>query len=111
MVGKTYGVVKAYTTRVGGGPFPTEQLNVSFYPPLLPRLRCVFAAGELRPDVLSLGYWRTSPGGRPRVGRYNRPSPPLWLARPCRPPLLVRDQRVRCAEPDQAGHPRRAPGD
>ena len=22
------GVVKAYTTRVGGGPFPTEQLNV-----------------------------------------------------------------------------------
>ncbi|KAH8835128.1 P-loop containing nucleoside triphosphate hydrolase protein [Flagelloscypha sp. PMI_526] len=26
-LGKTYGVVKAYTTRVGGGPFPTEQLN------------------------------------------------------------------------------------
>ncbi|KAK3809175.1 MAG: adenylsuccinate synthetase [Benniella sp.] len=24
---KTIGVVKAYTTRVGGGPFPTEQLN------------------------------------------------------------------------------------
>lgn len=24
------GVVKAYTTRVGGGPFPTEQLNVGF---------------------------------------------------------------------------------
>jgi adenylosuccinate synthase len=24
------GVVKAYTTRVGAGPFPTEQLNVSF---------------------------------------------------------------------------------
>lgn len=28
-IGKTIGVVKAYTTRVGGGPFPTEQLNVS----------------------------------------------------------------------------------
>lgn len=28
MIGKTIGVVKAYTTRVGGGPFPTEQLNV-----------------------------------------------------------------------------------
>ncbi len=28
-VGTTIGVVKAYTTRVGGGPFPTEQLNVS----------------------------------------------------------------------------------
>lgn len=26
-IGKTYGVVKAYTTRVGAGPFPTEQLN------------------------------------------------------------------------------------
>jgi adenylosuccinate synthase len=25
---KTIGVVKAYTTRVGAGPFPTEQLNV-----------------------------------------------------------------------------------
>jgi len=28
-IGKVIGVVKAYTTRVGGGPFPTEQLNVS----------------------------------------------------------------------------------
>jgi hypothetical protein len=28
MIGNTTGVVKAYTTRVGGGPFPTEQLNV-----------------------------------------------------------------------------------
>jgi adenylosuccinate synthase len=27
-IGKVIGVVKAYTTRVGGGPFPTEQLNV-----------------------------------------------------------------------------------
>jgi len=26
-IGHTVGVVKAYTTRVGGGPFPTEQLN------------------------------------------------------------------------------------
>ncbi|KAF8937282.1 adenylsuccinate synthetase [Dissophora ornata] len=26
-IAKTIGVVKAYTTRVGGGPFPTEQLN------------------------------------------------------------------------------------
>lgn len=28
LIGKTIGVVKAYTSRVGGGPFPTEQLNV-----------------------------------------------------------------------------------
>jgi len=27
MVGTTIGVIKAYTTRVGGGPFPTEQKN------------------------------------------------------------------------------------
>lgn len=27
LIGKTIGVVKAYTTRVGGGPFPTELLN------------------------------------------------------------------------------------
>jgi len=25
------GVIKAYTTRVGGGPFPTEQLNVRLF--------------------------------------------------------------------------------
>jgi adenylosuccinate synthase len=27
LIGHTVGVTKAYTTRVGGGPFPTEQLN------------------------------------------------------------------------------------
>jgi adenylosuccinate synthase len=27
MIGTSIGVMKAYTTRVGGGPFPTEQLN------------------------------------------------------------------------------------
>ncbi|KAG7442490.1 Adenylosuccinate synthetase [Guyanagaster necrorhizus] len=27
LIGHTIGVTKAYTTRVGGGPFPTEQLN------------------------------------------------------------------------------------
>lgn len=29
LIGYSIGVMKAYTTRVGGGPFPTEQLNVS----------------------------------------------------------------------------------
>lgn len=29
LIGKTIGVVKAYTTRVGGGPFPTELLDVN----------------------------------------------------------------------------------
>ena len=27
-IGEVHGVVKAYTTRVGDGPFPTEQENV-----------------------------------------------------------------------------------
>lgn len=27
-IGEVYGIFKAYCTRVGGGPFPTEQLNV-----------------------------------------------------------------------------------
>lgn len=31
-IGEVIGVVKAYTTRVGDGPFPTEQLNVSEAP-------------------------------------------------------------------------------
>ena len=30
-VGEVYGVVKAYTTRVGIGAFPTEQDNVSLF--------------------------------------------------------------------------------
>lgn len=30
-IGEVIGVVKAYTTRVGDGPFPTEQLNVSLF--------------------------------------------------------------------------------
>lgn len=33
-IGDVIGVVKAYTTRVGSGPFPTEQLNVRPIPPL-----------------------------------------------------------------------------
>ena len=32
LIGSAIGVVKAYTTRVGGGPFPTEQLNVCASP-------------------------------------------------------------------------------
>ena len=31
LIGTTIGVIKAYTTRVGGGPFPTEQLNVCLF--------------------------------------------------------------------------------
>jgi adenylosuccinate synthase len=33
LIAKVIGVVKAYTSRVGCGPFPTEQLNVGFPAP------------------------------------------------------------------------------
>lgn len=54
-VGNTVGVIKAYTTRVGAGPFVTELLDVS-----------------LARDVLSLadviaGYWQSSARSRRRV--------------------------------------------
>lgn len=41
-IGTVIGVVKAYTTRVGGGPFPTEQVNVS---------RSTILQGHFRMDV------------------------------------------------------------
>lgn len=53
-IGDVYGVVKAYTTRVGIGAFPTEQINVSLQP------------------------WRDPGGGRhPRGGMRPR-APAAW---------------------------------
>src|SRR5271167_2206457 len=46
---KTIGVVKAYTTRVGSGPFPTEQLNVFNLPSY---------------HFLTIGNWHTPSGSR-----------------------------------------------
>jgi adenylosuccinate synthase len=40
LIGKTIGVMKAYTSRVGGGPFPTEQLNVGRLRKLIYSLFC-----------------------------------------------------------------------
>lgn len=51
MIGLAIGVVKAYTTRVGGGPFPTEQLNVSISPPKLLILIQVIHTCHLFQDV------------------------------------------------------------
>lgn len=66
------GVVKAYTTRVGGGPFPTEQLNVSTI--------------SVRLEVPSLihrfpaGYRSSLPGSRRRVRHNDRPTTTMRLA-------------------------------
>lgn len=58
LIGKAIGVVKAYTTRVGGGPFPTEQLNVGcFYCEVV---------GLCDDYIISFtqGYRRSFPGSR-----------------------------------------------
>ena len=48
LVGDVYGVVKAYTTRVGAGPFLTEQLNV----------RTLLVRGRQEgPCPLNMGIW------------------------------------------------------
>jgi adenylosuccinate synthase len=57
------GVVKAYTTRVGAGPFPTEQLNV-----------------QTLTSSLTAGYWHAFAGGRTRVWYDDRSSTSVWLA-------------------------------
>lgn len=43
-IGKVIGVMKAYTTRVGGGPFPTELLDVSL------RTRYLYAQRLIKSD-------------------------------------------------------------
>jgi adenylosuccinate synthase len=75
---KTIGVVKAYTTRVGAGPFPTEQLNVR--DPLVP--------------LLTVGHRHTPPRSRPRIRNNHRSQTSLRLARPCSTPLLQPNQRL-----------------
>lgn len=50
-ISKVVGVIKAYTTRVGGGPFPTEQLNT---------------IGETLQEVGA--EWGTTTGRRRRCG-------------------------------------------
>lgn len=59
-IDKVIGVVKAYTTRVGGGPFPTEQLNVRifFEPSVITSAILLIILTRLH---LSLGYWRVPP--------------------------------------------------
>ena len=78
------GVVKAYTTRVGEGPLPTELRGRHGQPP----------ARE-----------------RQRVRRGHRPAAPLRLVRRGGRALRGADQRARRARADQARRARRARGD
>jgi adenylosuccinate synthase len=83
-IGKIIGVMKAYTTRVGGGPFPTEQLNVCNYVTIDDVYSHVYYRG--------VGHWGTLPGDRARVRHDHRPSEALWLAGPCRDEAFVSNQ-------------------
>lgn len=67
-IGEVYGVVKAYTTRVGIGAFPTEQINVSPQPP-----RGLNRGTQRRCGALSGGAGRDAQGkGRGRQRRAHR---------------------------------------
>jgi hypothetical protein len=94
MIGKTIGVVKAYTTRVGGGPFPTEQLNVS---------PCLFICGKVLMSART-GYWRSFTRGRKRVWHHYGKKTPLWMVRPSRSQVLLLDQRLWLLELDETRH-------
>ena len=70
-IGEVTGVVKAYTTRVGAGPFPTEQLNVCAPPSLSIRSR--LTSCHLAQDVGVLlqevgAEYGTTTGRRRRCG-------------------------------------------
>ena len=70
-ISKVIGVVKAYTTRVGGGPFPTEQLNVHT---ILEFLRI-----EKHAHSLHIGDRRASPGSWCRIRDDHRTKKALWM--------------------------------
>ena len=70
-IGKVIGVIKAYTTRVGGGPFPTEQLNVCGFPPHLQYRILIFLTTTKETGVhfQEVGHeYGTTTGRRRRCG-------------------------------------------
>lgn len=98
-IGEVIGVVKAYTTRVGDGPFPSEQLNVS--------LTMNNAAAEcLRLNIL--GNRKTPTRERCRDRSHNKTSPPLRLVGPARPSIYLIGQRLLGHLSHEAGHSRHA---
>lgn len=70
LIGKTIGVVKAYTTRVGGGPFPTELLNVY----LTVRNHLSHSSNSFP------GNGESSPGSGQRIWHDDWSAKTLWLA-------------------------------
>lgn len=72
-IGEVYGVVKAYTTRVGIGAFPTEQINVS-----------------PQPRGTRMGSWWRGGGGRREDAEATAPATPYHVTVP-RSPWLRKD--------------------
>lgn len=72
------GVVKAYTTRVGGGPFPTEQLNVSCAG------WCCRPFLSLTPNNRTAGHRWTLPNCWPWIWCNHWPKASLWMVGSCR---------------------------
>jgi hypothetical protein len=82
-IGHTIGVIKAYTTRVGGGPFPTEQLNVGLLVDNAYLCIHIFSA-----------HWRPLPRSWKGVWHYHGPKETLRLAGSRRHETLVPHKRI-----------------
>lgn len=100
------GVVKAYTTRVGGGPFPTEQLNVRFLSvqptgQFISR-SCIDACANIY--SVSIGDRRAPTDCGPRSGRHNGQEETLWLARSRCSQALNDGQPLHEHQLDQTGY-------
>jgi adenylosuccinate synthase len=70
-IGRVLGVMKAYTTRVGGGPFPTELLDVGH----------LNVRGQRLNQHCGTGNWSTSARGRARVWSHHGQEETMRLAR------------------------------
>lgn len=68
-IGKVIGVMKAYTTRVGGGPFPTEQLNVRSLCDMIHDMCYIVAEQDIGVHFQEIGReFGTTTGRRRRCG-------------------------------------------
>lgn len=82
LIGRTIGVVKAYTTRVGGGPFPTELLDVGC-PNLLLLLRTL--------DCSTPGYWESPSRGWTGIRDDDWTTAAMWMAGSGRSEIFLLD--------------------
>src|SRR5579871_2338695 len=87
---KIIGVVKAYTTRVGAGPFPTEQLNV-----------------QSNWILSNVGYWHPPSRGRRGIRHNNGTQTSVRLARSRPTPLLYSNQRLHILQSHKTRRSRR----